>query len=127
MFPVQSANPKMEDTWPLRAWSMNMAQAILNDGIDPDPAPKFCSIMEDIGFVNVKEQPLQWPVGAWPKGDREKLIGRIMVDNCLQVCRPGAMGLFTKRLGWSIDQVQEFLPSVERDIMDPKRCYYLQM
>jgi hypothetical protein len=102
-------------------------QAVSNDGIDPDPSPKFLTMMEEIGFVNVKEQPLQWPVGPWPKGKREKLIGRIMVDNCKQACRPVGLALFTKRLGWSVEQVEEFMPTVEKDIANSKRLYYLQL
>jgi hypothetical protein len=104
-----------------------MAQAQVNDGIDPDPSPKFRTMMEETGFINIREQPLQWALGSWPKGSREKLIGRIMVDNCLQACRPGGLALFTKRLGWTVEQVEAFMPSVESDIKNAKRLYYAQM
>jgi len=104
-----------------------MIKAISNDGIDPDPSPKFRAIMEEIGFVNIKERPLKWAIGPWPKGKREKLIGRMMVDNSKQACRPGALALFTKRLGWSVEQVEEFMPSVEKDIANAKRLYYTQV
>jgi len=117
----------MTDDWPLRAWGVHMAQAQVNDGIDPDPSPRFKNMMEEIGFINVREQPLQWALGSWPKGKREKLIGRIMVDNCIQACRPAGLALFTKRLGWTVEQVEEFMPAVERDIRNAKRLYYTQM
>jgi hypothetical protein len=104
-----------------------VVEAITLDGIDPDPSPKFKAMMEDVGFVNVREQPLKWPVGPWAEGKREKLIGRINVDNCKQACRPGGMALFTKRLGWTVAQVEEYMPKVEQDIADSKRLYYIQM
>jgi len=124
---VRSANPDIQDDWPLKAWGLHLIQAVVNDGIDPDPFSKFRAMMEEIGFVNVKEKPLQWPVGPWAKGKREKLIGRIMVDNSKLVCRPVATALFTKRLGWSIKQVEEFIPAVEKDITNFKRLYYLPL
>jgi hypothetical protein len=83
--------------------------------------------MEEIGFINIKEQPLQWPIGPWPKGKREKLIGRIMVDNTMHFCRTAGMALYTKRLGWSVQQVEDFMPSVEKDITNAKRLYYTPM
>jgi hypothetical protein len=104
-----------------------MVKAQTNDGMDPDPSPKLRAMMEEVGFVNIKEQPLQWPLGPWPKGKREKMVGRIMADSCKQACRPGAMALFTKRLGWTAEQVEEFMPVVEKDIANAKRLYYIQM
>jgi len=104
-----------------------MRAAAENDGIDADPTPKFRALLEEIGFEDIREQPLQWPIGSWPKGEREKLVGRIMVDNVLQFYRPSAMALFTKRLGWSRERVEEFLPGVKSDIMDRSKHYYAQM
>jgi hypothetical protein len=127
MIPIQSADPNIQPDWPLREWGLHLLEAITKDGIDPDPTVKFKRMMEDIGFINVREQGLKWPVGPWPKGNREKLIGRIMVDNCRQACRPGALALFTKRLGWTVEQVEEYMPAVERDIGNAKRLYYMQM
>jgi hypothetical protein len=101
--------------------------AISNDGFDPDPSPKFRAMMEEVGFVNVREQPLKWPIGPWPKGKREKLIGRIMVDNCKQGCRPIALAMFTKRLGWSAEQVEGYMPAVETDMANTKHLYYAEV
>lgn len=126
-FPLDSADPNVQDDWPLMAWGLHVAQAISNDGIDPDPSPRFRRMMEEVGFVNVREQPLKWPIGPWPKGKREKLIGRIMVDNCKRGCRPIGLAMFSKRLDWSVQQVEEFMPAVEKDIANAKRLYYSQM
>jgi hypothetical protein len=125
--PIQSADPGIQNDWPLREWGLHVVEAITLDGIDPDPTPKFKGMMEAIGFINVREQPLKWPLGPWAKGKREKLIGRINVDNCKQACRPGGLALFTKRLGWTVQQVEDYMPEVELDIANSKRLYYMQM
>jgi hypothetical protein len=108
-------------------WGEYISQAARNDGIDPDPTGRFRGILEKLGFVDIKEQPLQWPIGPWPKGEREKIVGRIMIDNVKQFYRPSAMALFTKRLGWTPEQVEEFLPSVGADLDDRSKHYYVQM
>lgn len=126
-FPMESADPNTQVDWPLNAWGLHLVQAISNDGIDPDPSPKFRRMMEEVGFVNVREQPLKWPIGPWPKGRREKIIGRIMVDNCKRGFRPVGLAMFTKRLGWSVQQVEEYMPAVEKDLANAKRLYYCQM
>jgi hypothetical protein len=104
-----------------------LAQAAANDGIDADPTPRFRRILESLGFVNIHAQSIKWPIGSWPKGEREKLIGRIMVDNMLQFYTAAAMMLFTKRLSWTAEQVEEFLPGVREDILDRNKCFYIQM
>jgi hypothetical protein len=126
-FPAETANPNCPEDSPLLKWSSLLGEAAANDGIDANPTGRFRGILESIGFVNIREQPVQWPIGTWAKGDREKLIGRIMVDNLLQFYRASAMMLYTKRLGWTAEQVEEFLPSVHDDILDRSKCIYVQM
>ena len=126
-FPAETANPNCPKDTPLLKWSSLIHEAAANDGIDASPCGRFKGILESIGFVNIREQPLKWPIGSWAKGDREKLIGRIMVDNLLQFYRASAMMLYTKRLGWTPEQVDEFLPAVHADILDRSKCIYAQM
>jgi hypothetical protein len=126
-FPMESANPNVTDSSPLILWSSLIREAAAKDGIDADPTLKFQGLLEEIGFINIRVQPLKWPIGPWAKGEREKLIGRIMVDNVLVFIRPSAMMMFTKRLGWSTEQVEEFLPGVESDTRDWSKCIRAQM
>ena len=43
--------------------------------IDTLVARKFRAMIKDQGFVNIREEPLKWPTGIWPNGDKEKNIG----------------------------------------------------
>ncbi|KAF2666906.1 S-adenosyl-L-methionine-dependent methyltransferase [Microthyrium microscopicum] len=126
-FPLMSADGKGPSESAFLQWSQYIKEAAANDGIDADPTQRFRGMLEDIGFIDIREQPLQWPIGGWPKGEREKIIGRIMIDNLRQFYKPSAMALYTKRLGWTVEQVEEFLPSVLKDLEDRTQHYYVQM
>jgi hypothetical protein len=127
-FPIMSADgPDADKDSPLIKWGEYIAQAAANDGIDANPTGLFRGMLERLGFEDIREQPLQWPIGPWPKGEREKIVGRIMIDNVKQFYRPSAMALYTKRLGWTTEQVEAFLPSVESDLNDRSKHYYVQM
>lgn len=102
-------------------------EAAANDGINTDPTLLFKGYLEELGFVDIREQPIQWPVGPWPKGEREKIIGKLMVDNIREFVRPSAMALYTKRLGWTPEQVEAFMPAVLADLEDRSKHYYVQM
>jgi hypothetical protein len=101
-----------------------VAESISRSGIDPLAVTKFSEYMREAGFINIKEQPIQWPVGPWPKGNREKLIGRIMIDNVSTVVRPSGTAMFTKFLDWTMEEVNEFMPKVEEDITGKVGKYY---
>jgi hypothetical protein len=122
-----SADPNCPKDTPLIQWGEYVKGASANDGIDSLPGLKLKGMLETVGFINIRVQPIKWPVGAWAKGEREKLLGHLMVDNVLLAYEPIAKGLFTKRLGWTMEQVEEFLPGVRNDILDPKKQIYGQL
>ena len=66
-------------------------------------------------------------VGPWPKGGEEKNIGKWTLENTKQFVAPACLGLFTKQLGWSVEQVEEFVPKVREDLEDRTKHYYWPM
>jgi hypothetical protein len=123
-FPADSANPDCPPDQPLMHWSKLVAQSIVKMGHDPDPTPKFRQYMEEAGFINIHEQPIQWPVGPWSKGNREKVMGSIMLENVRGLVRPSAVAMFTQFLGWTTEQVEEFIPKALEDINGKIGRYY---
>jgi hypothetical protein len=105
-------------------WSKLVAEALNKRGFESDPTINFRRYMEDAGFINIQEQLIQWPIGTWPKGAREKLIGRIMIDNLRMAVRPLATAMFAHFLQWTDEQIQEFVPRAEEDIVGKVGCIY---
>ena len=112
---------------PLLRWSQYVRDAAAKDGIDTMISTQFRAMLEERGFVRIKEVPIKWPVGPWPKGNKEKEVGRWMLENTRQFISAIALALFTKRLGWSTEAVEVFLVDVRKDLEDRRRHYYWQM
>jgi hypothetical protein len=124
MAPMESANPNCPPDQPLWRWSRLISEALHSSGIDPDPTIKYKQRMEEVGFVNAHTQHIQWPVGPWPKGNREKLVGRLMIDNIRMVAKPMIIGMHTNLLGWSVEEANAFALLVEKDLTNKTGKYY---
>jgi SAM-dependent methyltransferase len=127
-FPVSSAdNREMTEADSFYLWSKYMREAAAIDGIDTMVTAKFKKQLEEQGFVNIHEQGVRWPLGAWPKGKREKILGQWALENTKIFLSPSALALFKKRLGWTTEAVEKFLVGVNKDLEDNKKHYYWQL
>ena len=84
-------------------------------------------MIQDQGFVNIREEPLKWPVRPWPKGDKEKNVGHWMLVNVRSFVSPIALALFTKKLAWPEKDVKKLVAEALEDLEDQKKHYYWQM
>ncbi|KAL2126993.1 hypothetical protein VTI74DRAFT_11497 [Chaetomium olivicolor] len=86
---------------------------------------KSFSIAEDVeglmraaGFVNVKKHVFRWPIGPWPKDKGLKTIGMYNRLGWEQGLEGWAMFLFTKFLGWRVEEIQVLLAHIRRELRD---------
>jgi SAM-dependent methyltransferase len=126
-YPICSADDNVQADSPLWKFSQHVLEAAAKIGIDTTIAKRFKELLVEQGFVNIRREPAKWAVGTWPKGEKEKDVGRWTRENTKQFVTPVALGLFTKHLGWSTEQVESFLVNVRKDIGDPKKYFYWQM
>lgn len=66
----------------------------------------------------------QVPFGSWPKDKRLKEIGRFERAQALDAVEPFTLALFTRVLGYSLEQAQVLIEAVKREISDPKLHLY---
>ena len=112
---------------PCGLWSQYMTEAAIKAGLDPTGDEKFEEQMKNQGFVNMRAEMLKWPIGPWPKGKKEKEIGRYTLENMLQGMQGVSLALLTRHLGWSRDEVEVFLVGVRKQILDPNSHVYFQV
>lgn len=126
-FPIRCDDESVTEDSPLRKWSVLVKEAAAKGGIDALASDKFSRQMEERGFVNVNEQYLKWAVNTWPKGEKQKLVGRLQFENFNRGLQGFSLALLTKVLGWSKDSFDLFLTEVRNDITDRRRHYYWQI
>jgi len=89
-------------------------------GQDPLPGPKVEGWVKDAGFVDVTHRKNPLPVGTWPADKNLKAVG---AWNYLQVnegLEAFLMAIFTRRLGYSKEEVDVMCASIRREMKDPK-------
>ncbi|KAL9619474.1 MAG: hypothetical protein Q9160_005911 [Pyrenula sp. 1 TL-2023] len=126
-FPIGVHDDTVPSSSPLLVWSQHVREACAKAGIDTMCTERFVDQINDQGFVNVKAYPVKWAVGPWPKGNLEKNIGWLTLENTKQFISAIALNLFTKHLGWSTGQVELFLIDVRRDLSDRNKHYFWQL
>jgi SAM-dependent methyltransferase len=112
---------------PTYRYSDLIRQAAARAGIDTLVTRRFREMIEAQGFVNLRVEPAKWPVVAWPRGEKEKQLGKWTLENTKQFMPPAGTALFTKHLGWSKEEVEVLLVDVKADMEDKKKHYYWQV
>lgn len=95
----------------------NIIEACEKIGRTGCPGPNFEAWVEEAGFVNVHHETFKLPVGPWPKDERLKRVGAFNLVQLREGLEAFSLALFTKALGWSVEDVQVFLTEVRRDIL----------
>ncbi|KAB5559590.1 S-adenosyl-L-methionine-dependent methyltransferase [Coniochaeta sp. 2T2.1] len=108
----------------LERWNKLIMQAVEKTGRHPRCAAKFRSQMVAAGFADVVERKFALPGNAWAKGEREKMLGLMQMTNMLDGLHGMTMQLFTRILGWSVEQVEVFLVNVRNDVRNKDIHFY---
>lgn len=70
------------------------------------------------GLQNVTEKVYNIALGTWSEDEQQNQIGAHMMLSGLRGMEGFSMMLFTKVLGWTVEDTQEFVDKVKRDICD---------
>ncbi|ELQ41040.1 LOW QUALITY PROTEIN: hypothetical protein OOU_Y34scaffold00308g51 [Pyricularia oryzae Y34] len=83
-----------------------------------DNAVHYAQWMRELGFADVVEIKEQLPLNPWAKGRRVKYLSLWLQHDMLQGIEAISMALFTRVLGWDVDDLKVFLEDVKRDMKD---------
>ncbi|KAF9769132.1 hypothetical protein IL306_013494 [Fusarium sp. DS 682] len=81
-------------------------------------APKYKSFLEKASFTDVVEKQFKWPINEWPKDKHYKELGRWSYANINNGLEGLLLGLFTRFLGWSADEVRVFCTAMRKQLRD---------
>lgn len=124
-FPPMATDPSLTpENSPLLRWSQLFGEAAAQIGLDHQGPRKFAPMLRAQGFVDIHAKRYNWPVGRWAKGQKNKLLGRFVMEDLLDWLPSSALALFTRVLKWSREEVELFLASVRQELKDKSRHFY---
>lgn len=94
-------------------WNQGIGMMGMTGRIDPE---KMASQMCEAGFINVQVKRYKMPIGPWPRDPRLKEAGMYGLVAVLEGMQGLSMKVFTKFLGWSVEQLEVFLAEVRKEL-----------
>ncbi|KAI9879150.1 MAG: hypothetical protein M1830_009409 [Pleopsidium flavum] len=114
-----SRDGSMKSDSSIAKWINLLLETSRKAGRDPCPGASLEGWVRDAGFTEIHHEKMQVPIGLWPKDKRLKTIGAFNLTQILEGLEAFSLALFTRVLGWSVDEVQVLLALVRKDLRDP--------
>jgi hypothetical protein len=114
---IQCAD-EMPANYPLKEWSELSDKAAHILGRPLRIADKLKRWYKEAGFVDVHEEVFAIPVNQWPKGDREKMLGKYCSWNMLLGLQGWSLEYFVAGLGYTPAELEVYLAHVRNSIVD---------
>ncbi|UPX17159.1 uncharacterized protein EKO05_0007533 [Ascochyta rabiei] len=126
-FPIKCMDPGVTaDNSPLMQWSDLLFEAAVKNGLDATGPRHFALKLRNVGFVGVNVKTYKWPLGKWAKGARFKLLGRFVYEDLWDGLPSLSLGLFTRVLQWSREEVEVLLAECRQEMKRKDRHYYAE-
>ncbi|KAE9378826.1 methyltransferase, partial [Stipitochalara longipes BDJ] len=120
----QPDDPKDESPPYLMKWLKSINEASEAFGKKLNVAPHFQENMIEAGFVEVEDVVHKVPIGAWSQDPKAKEIGYLQRLHMLDAVEPYSLALYTRSLGWSLEETTELVNHVRSDFANPKHHLY---
>jgi hypothetical protein len=99
-----------------------MMEAARRIGRDFQAPTKWSQLLEEAGFVDIDIKWVNWPIGSWAKGDKNKLMGRLTFEN-FYAGTYVTVPLFSA-LGWSPEKTRAVLEAARVEMMEQRVLLY---
>ncbi|KAH8812898.1 methyltransferase family protein [Xylogone sp. PMI_703] len=114
----QAMNPDYPPPFQVFRWLDLYDEAMAKMGFSFRIAHQFKDMLAEAGFVDIVETRLPVPWGSWHSDKKLKAIGLWHIEQLKQGLQGIVMGLFTRALGWTPEQVEIFLVELRRQLND---------
>lgn len=101
-------------------WGTFCIESAQNLGRSISSANLYKEQMIAAGFENVVEVVWKWPTNRWPKDRKMKELGMWYQENITRSLYGLSVALFTRGLGWTLEELEVFLVDVRKDMSDTK-------
>lgn len=108
----------------LERWNDCIIEGVRRMGKNALACARYKAQLAEAGFVDVTERKFALPGNSWAKGDDQKMLGTMQLENILQGLHAFSIGLFTKMLGMGVEEVELMLVDVRKDLRNTKIHFY---
>lgn len=105
-------------------WHNYMHDGASKAGFPLDRISYVPEMMRKAGFVDIVSVPHKWPINTWPKDKKYKELGKWVSENFNWGAESMSLALFTRALGWSVQEVQVFAAALRADLRNRKLHAY---
>ncbi|WYZ46204.1 hypothetical protein EsH8_IX_000429 [Colletotrichum jinshuiense] len=116
IMPVTCDDGTLGEDTALYRWSRMALDGAREMGSSYGGAKDYKRQMRDAGFVNVEEVVFKWPQNRWAKHPWHKELGTWAHENITMGLEGISLGVFTRALGWSKENVDVLLAEVRNDM-----------
>ena len=122
---IKSDHSKITEANAIARWTTLLKQGIqqMGSSLDVD-FDQVAGLMREVGFVDVKVVPFKVPVGTWPANPVLKQAGSIQLVAMLEGLEGLSLAIFTRCLGWTLEDTHRLLEETRREFTRKKACYY---
>ncbi len=113
-FPMKAVDDSMNGT-ALWEWNMHIVDGAAKAGRPWTRVKEYKNWMKEIGYVDIKEKALHWPINTWPRDTHLKRLGLWFQHDFLEGLN-STRAVLTRGLGWSSEKVDAFLVNVRNDV-----------
>ena len=125
IFPFQYVGPPPTQA-PFYKWMELVVAGAAKSGRPWNNAQHYKRWLEEIGFEDVVEKRFYLPMNTWPRGRYFKQISLYCQADLLKGLE--AISLRTMQaMGWSVEEIRDFLPGVRENIHDTSIHAYLPL
>lgn len=108
----------------LERWNDYIIEGVKRMGKNALACAKYKTQMLDAGFVDVTEKKMALPGNQWAKGEDQKMLGAMQLENIMDGLHGFSIGLFTKMLGMAAEEVELLLVDVRKDLRNTRIHFY---
>lgn len=122
-FPASCVESDLAPTSHHMKWAQLAMEAAATTGANLAAPTTWAEQLRAAGFVEIHVKWYNWPVGLWAKQQKNKVIGHGTLLN-LQDGVASSQALFTRVLGWSLDDFNVLVADVRKEQLEQKVHLY---
>lgn len=116
LMPLRSDDDTLSKDSAFHKWNSLFEEAVSKMGRNCTWATEYKRWMEEAGFVNVQQLLFKLPINTWPKDRTLKELGKWNLINMVDGLEGYTVRPFTKVLGMSVQECEDLMTEVRKDL-----------